>query len=131
MVPPKGKDSKKKLCQCQRPVHPEIVPSLVIIKDVSTHIYGVLLAFQTSAFVICSDFGGFCAVIRLSHLLEPGMIQGLFSRYPVRWVVYKDLLQKVEEVLEEGIVRWNDILFCFLISIDKIVHLKRSNPTYI
>jgi hypothetical protein len=46
----------------------------------------------------------------MGRLLEPGVLERRLRRYTLRWVVDKDLPQQVEEVLEEGAVRGNDVL---------------------
>lgn len=56
------------------------------------------------------NLGRFGAIIGLGDFLEPGMIQGLLGSNPFCGIVHKDFLKQIKEVLEELIIRWNNIL---------------------
>lgn len=76
----------------------------------STHVVRVPTFFLLQSFSFQTNLGSLGAVIWLGDFLEPRMIQGLLGCDPVCRIVHKDLLQQIEEVFEEGIIRGNNIL---------------------
>lgn len=62
------------------------------------------------AFALHSDARGFGAVVGMTGFSEPGMLQGLFGRYPLRGVIDEYLFQQVQKVREERRRRRDDVL---------------------
>jgi hypothetical protein len=57
-----------------------------------------------------SDPVGFGTIVN-ETLLEPGVLQGLFSSYSLLGVVDKDLLQKVQECTVERCIDRDELLY--------------------
>jgi hypothetical protein len=61
-------------------------------------------------FVLDSNLCRLGTIVRVGNLPEPRVIQGLLSRDTLRGVINEDLGKQIQEVLEEGVVRWDDVL---------------------
>lgn len=57
-----------------------------------------------------ADLSRLGAVVRLSHLFEPGVVQGLLRSDTLGRVVDEDLLEQIDKVLEECVVAGDDVL---------------------
>lgn len=77
----------------------------------STTILGVFRRYLLQSYPFQSNLRCLGSIIRLGHLLEPWMVQGLLRCNSLTRVIYEDFLQKIQEVLQENIARRNDVLF--------------------
>jgi hypothetical protein len=66
--------------------------------------------FVFQALPLKADLGRLSSIIGLCHLLEPRMVQSLLRRYPLRRVIHKDFPEQVEEVFQESVAGWDDVL---------------------
>lgn len=56
------------------------------------------------------DLRSLGAVVRVSSLLEPRVLQSLFGRDTVLWIVDKDPFEQIFKMLQESCVAWNNVL---------------------
>lgn len=58
-----------------------------------------------------TDLSRLSAIVRLSHLLEPGVVQSLLCSDTLGRVIDEDLLEQIDKVLEESVVARDDVLY--------------------
>lgn len=79
-------------------------------------------------FILDPNLGRLGTIVGVSNLTEPRMIQGLLSSDTLRGVINKDLRKQIQEVLEEGVIRWDDVLHLLSAASRKLVPKLRGLP---
>lgn len=70
----------------------------------------ILCGLLFQSYPLLSDLCSLGSIVRLGRLFEPGMVQSLLRRDTRARVINKDLLEKIQEILQEDGVCRNYIL---------------------
>lgn len=87
--------------------HPGELSYIVVILPA----LGLLLLLLLCHHPLNANLGGFRAVVTEVHLFEPLVVESFLSGNAASRVIDKDLSKQIPEVLHEGVVLGNHVLF--------------------